>query len=287
MEPFGSVMLDGMTDFSPRRVASLQPSITVIFDRLGLLDRIVACTKYCLDVVPAIAHSKAHIIQDSWTAKADEILAAKPDLVIASVPYQLAAVAEILKAGIRFIGFAPRTLNDIYADIATIAGVMNVMARGESLIREMQEEIAKARELTRNLPRVSVYAEEWGKPLIHSQMWVAELVEAAGGEFIGVPGAHTDAHSIAAANPDVILAAWCGAGNRVPLEKIVHDRGWTELPATRKRRVYCINDELLNTPAPTLIGGLHAILWALHPDHFPASSGIRQLAPQLSDVKVK
>jgi iron complex transport system substrate-binding protein len=276
-----------MTDFSPTRVASLQPSITVIFERLGLLDRLVACTKYCVDVAPEVVRSGAHIIQDSWTAKADEILAAKPDLVIASVPYQLAAVAEILKSGIRFIGFAPHSLNDIYADIATLAGVMNVMERGEALIREMQEGIVKAREATRMLPRVSVYAEEWGKPLIHSQTWVAELVEAAGGEFIGVPGAHTDAETVAAANPDVILTAWCGAGNRVPLEKIIRDRNWAELAAVWNRRVFCINDELLNTPAPTLLGGLHAILWALHPEQFPAAPGIRQIAADLSPVRLK
>lgn len=276
-----------MTDFSPQRIASLQPSITVIFDRLGLLDRLVACTKYCVDVAPEIKSSGAHIIQDSWTAKADEILAAKPDLVIASVPYQLAAVGEILKAGIRFIGFAPHTLNDIYADIATIAGVMNVAEDGAALIREMQEEIATAREATRGLPRVSVYVEEWGKPLIHSQPWVAELVEAAGGEFVGTAGAHTDAETIASANPDVILASWCGAGNRVPLEKIVRDRGWTELTAVQNRSVFCINDELLNTPATTLLGGLRAILWAVHPEHFPVATGIRQIAADLSPVRLK
>jgi iron complex transport system substrate-binding protein len=134
---------------------------------------------------------------------------------------------------------------------------------------------------------VSVYAEEWGKPLIHSQAWVAELVEAAGGEFVGVAGAHTDAEAVAVASPDVILAAWCGAGNRVPLEKIVLDRGWSELPAVQNRRVFCINDELLNTPAPTLIGGLHAILWALHPEHFPVAPGIRQIATDLIPVRLK
>jgi iron complex transport system substrate-binding protein len=135
--------------------------------------------------------------------------------------------------------------------------------------------------------RGSVYAEEWGKPLIHSQPWVAELVEAAGGAFVGAPGAHTDAESVAAASPDVILAAWCGAGNRVPLEKIVRDRSWADLPAVQNRHVFCIDDELLNTPAPTLIGGLHAILWALHPEHFPAAPGIRQIAPDLSPVRLK
>ena len=39
--------------------------------------------------------------------------------------------------------------------------------------------------------RPLVYCEEWGKPLILSQTWVAELVEAAGGRFFGQPGKHT------------------------------------------------------------------------------------------------
>lgn len=275
-------MLESMMEFSPKRVASLQPSATVTLDRLGLLDRLVACTRYCVDVAPAVQNSGAHIIHDSWTAKADEILAARPDLVIASVPYQLEAVAEILKAGIRFVGLAPRTLDDIYCDIATIAGVMNEAERGQEIIRDMQNEIARVREVTRGLePRLRVFAEEWGKPIIHSQPWVAELVEAAGGEFVGTPGAHTDAATIAGTNPDVILAAWCGAGDRVPLEKIVRERGWTEVSAVRDHRVYCINDELLNTPSPTLIGGLHAIAWALHPREFPAAQGIRRIAADL------
>ena len=48
-------------------------------------------------------------------------MAARPDLVIAAVPYQEKAVVEILKAGVRFLGLAPKTLADIYTDIATIA----------------------------------------------------------------------------------------------------------------------------------------------------------------------
>ena len=32
------------------------------------------------------------------------------------------------------------------------------------------------------------FCEEWGKPILASQRWVAELVEVAGGEFVGEPG---------------------------------------------------------------------------------------------------
>ncbi len=101
----------------------LQPSATVILAALGQLDRVVACTRYCADVCPEVKDGGRSIIADSWTAQSRQILAARPDLVIAAVPYQEKAVVEILKAGVRFLGLAPKTLADIYTDIATIAGV--------------------------------------------------------------------------------------------------------------------------------------------------------------------
>src|ERR1017187_10718338 len=77
-----------MPDHSPRRIASLQPSATVILAEIGELDRVVACTKYCADVVEEITSRKRTILADSWTASAEHIIAVHPDLVIAAVPYQ-------------------------------------------------------------------------------------------------------------------------------------------------------------------------------------------------------
>ena len=269
------------SDHTPRRVVSLQPSATVTLRDLGLLDRLVACTRYCAEVCPEVADGSRLIVSDSWTAQSDQILAVHPDLVLASVPYQLEAVAEILKAGVRFLGLAPRTLADIYADIAAIAGVMGAQDRGQLTIALMQRAIGEAGRRTANTPKLRVFCEEWGKPIIASQPWVAELVEAAGGEFVAPPGQTISPEAVAAAQPDVVLAAWCGAGDRVPLEKIIEQRRWLELPAAREGRVFCIEDALVNTPASTLIGGLHAIAWALHPELFPELSpmpgGIRQI----------
>jgi iron complex transport system substrate-binding protein len=122
-----------------------------------------------------------------------------------------------------------------------------------------------------------VYCEEWGKPLILSQPWVAELVQAAGGRFFGEPGRQTTEEEVAAADPDVVLTAWCGAGDRVPLEKIVARRNWERTRAARNGRVYCINDEFLNTPASTLLKGLHALRAAIHPEVFPETPGLRRM----------
>ena len=273
-----------MIDHTPRRIASLQPSATVILDAVGELDRVVACTKYCADVVSAIRSSPRTILADSWSADAKQIASVQPDLIIASVPYQEKAVIEILKSGARFLGFAPKTLDDIYVDIATIAGIVGASVRGEKVILDMQARIEQIRKLTESSPRPKVYCEEWGKPLIASQPWVAELVEAAGGEFIGEPGKQISPEIVAELNPGIIVAAWCGAGDRVPLEKIVKDRGWQGTTAAANRRVYCIRDEYLNTPAPTLLRGLNALTFAIHPELFPRPEGIRQITAVFSSL---
>jgi iron complex transport system substrate-binding protein len=261
----------------PQRIVSLQPSATVILDSVGQLHRVVACTRYCADVCPAAAAGRL-IVADSWTASSAQILAARPDLVIAAVPYQENAVIEILKSGARFLGLAPRTLSDIYTDILIIAGVVGAAERGRQVTDSMQREIEAVRLRTSAAAsRPRVFCEEWGKPIIHSQPWVKELVEAAGGEFVGAPGQTTTAGSVRSADPEVILAAWCGAGDRVPLEKIIRERNWQETKAARAGRVFCVSDELLNTPAPTLLAGLHALAWAIHPDLFPQPAGIHRL----------
>ncbi len=253
------------------RIAALQPSISIILDRLDALDTLVACTRYCVDAVPALAQRSITIVKDSWSCTTDEILAAKPTLVLASVPYRMESLAELLKSGCPVVTLAPHTLAAIYADIRLLGSIVHRVDAAEWLVGEMHQEIAStSARYSENGIRPVVYCEEWGKPLIHSQAWVAELVEAAGGEFLGEPAKQTTPEAIAAADPDVMIFAWCGAGDRVPLDRVIAQRGWHPLRAAREGRVFCIADEWLNTPAPTLLLGLRALAVALHPAQFDA-----------------
>ena len=247
------------------RIASLQPSITLTLAALDRLDALCAVTKYCIEAMPSLAHRKLPVLHDSWTANTEEILATKPDLVIASVPYRMESLAAILKSGLPVLALAPHSLADIYTDIRLIAAV--VYADPEPLITHMRETIANTRARTAHLfadEKPLVYCEEWGKPLIHSQHWVAELVEAAGGRFLGIPGAHTTPEEIAAADPDIMIFAWCGTGNRVPIPRVIEQRNWHGLRAVRNHRVHCIQDEHLNTPGPSLLEGLASIAAITH-----------------------
>ncbi len=236
------------------RIVSLQPSVSIILDRLGCLDSLVACTKYCVDAVPALRERALPVVHDSWSTKAEELIPVPADLVIASVPYRQESLTAILKSGHPLLALAPKNLAGICQDIRLIASLVHQTERGEALISGMQSEIAAVCSRTARLPRCSVYCEEWGKPLIHSQPWVAELVEAAGGIFVGGPGATTSEAAIAAADPDATTTHGAESAPVALLDDAFEGHA----------------DELLNTPAPTLIGGLHALARAIHPEVFGA-----------------
>jgi hypothetical protein len=61
----------------------------------------------------------------------------------------------------------------------------------------------------------------------------------------------------------------------------IRDRGWQKMRAAKKNSVYCIRDEFLNSPAPTLIQGLHALAVAIHPEDFPQPPGLRCISEKL------
>ena len=261
------------------RVAALQPSISLTLEHLGCLDSLVACTRYCLQAVPSLRTRDVKVIADSWSSTTEEILSASPDLVLASVPYRLESLAAILKCGVPVLTLAPHTLADVYQDIRLLGDILHAQDRAATVVDEMMRGVATTQNAASRADTRLVYCEEWGKPLIHSQAWVAELVSAAGGRFLGKPGAVTDAAAIAAQDPDVLVFAWCGAGDRVPLARVVEKREWQSLRAVREGRVYCIPDEFLNTPAPNLLQGLQALAGAIHPEIFGATPGVRRLQP--------
>src|SRR5271156_5539565 len=191
------------------RILSLQPSVSLILQSLGRLDALAGCTRYCLNAVPELRSRGLPVVRDSWSSDAEEIVAVGPDLVIASVPYRQESLAAILRAGVPVLALAPHCLADIYGDIRLIGAIVNEPTRACQVVAGMEAAIAEvARIAATSKHRPRVYCEEWGKPLIQSQPWVKELVEAAGGVFLGAAGKVTTAEAIAKADPEVIALAW-------------------------------------------------------------------------------
>ncbi|HEX8658834.1 MAG TPA: helical backbone metal receptor, partial [Hymenobacter sp.] len=68
--------------FPPQRIISLVPSQTELLFDLGLAEKVVGVTKFCIH--PAEARTKAVVIGGTKNFDFDKIASLKPDLIIAN-----------------------------------------------------------------------------------------------------------------------------------------------------------------------------------------------------------
>jgi iron complex transport system substrate-binding protein len=247
-----------------QRIVSLAPSVTSILFALGAARELVGVSKWCHHVAPVGRLPK---VGDCWKLDIGEAMALKPTLLIGSVPFAPGTVAKLLEQPVAFLALNPRSLNDIEADIRTLARLVNRAAAGERLITTMRRTFGQvchaARKLrARNRPRV--YCEAWPKPRISSPPWVAELVTLAGGDLAVPSGTRVTDAQVAAASPDLIVLAWTAVGDRADRTRTLRNAAWRDTPAVRNRRVAVIRDELLNTPGPPLMQGIRELFRAIH-----------------------
>jgi iron complex transport system substrate-binding protein len=223
---------------------------------------LIAVTQWCRDVA---AVRDLPTVGDCWrNAAIEEIIALRPSLIVGSVPFHPETVKQILTVPAQFLALNPRSLADIKSDIQTLARITNRNAQGRRLVARMSGELAKIQREAGKFPRrPRVYAEAWPNPRISSPPWVAELIALCGGKMIAKPGARVSDTRIASARPDIILLAWAATGSRANARASLANPLWKNVPAVRRKRVFVVPDELLNTPGPPLLAGAREILHIL------------------------
>jgi len=260
------------------RIVSLAPSVTAILVALGARDSLVGVTRWCADVVPAERLSGLRRFDDCWNADAAAVAELQPDLVIGSVPYRAQVIEGLVAHGLRFLATYPRSLSDIYSETRLLGRIVAAEPAAERLISSMESAIEAVRKRSAAAAtRPRVYCEEWSNPLQNCQAWVAELVEAAGGEFVPKPPARqVSAEEVMAANPELIVLAWCGTNDRSRPDVVRRRPGWSHIQAVATQHIHPVRDELLNTPGPNLIEGLKTLAALIHPELFADhhSSGV-------------
>jgi len=187
------------------RIVSLEPSVTATLFALGQAHRLVAVSAYCSRLVDVGERPQ---LPPTWSARPSEIAALEPDLVIASVPYRVEAVAGLLQSGLDVLCLYPKRLADVYAHIGWLGRLTGAEETARHVVADMQATFDTIRRQAAARSRPRVYVEMWPKPPMSSPRWVAELVEMAGGTFVPAnPGRTVTTEEIAAADPQAIIVA--------------------------------------------------------------------------------
>lgn len=119
----------------PRRLVSLVPSETETLFELGLGERVVGRTRYCVE--PAGSVDDIPVCGGTKDADVDQIVALEPDLVLANQEENSRPVLEALAGrGVRIFVSFPKRVADAVRHTARLARLFQVEARAKPLIEE-------------------------------------------------------------------------------------------------------------------------------------------------------
>jgi iron complex transport system substrate-binding protein len=290
-------------------IVSLLPSATEIVYALGLGDRVAGVTHECdyppqarerphltKSALPPAAgsaeidrHVRASLHQGSslYALDADLLERLAPDLIITqelcavcAVSYDIVArAAKRLRGDPRIVSLEPSSLEDVYANILTVAELTGRTEAGAALVDGLRARAAALAARVAGRPRFRTLVLEWTDPPMSGGHWTPGLVELAGGEaLLGNPGANSRVlawDEIAASDPDVILVAPCGFDMKATLAAIAElaeNDVWRSLRAVATGRIYAIDgNAYVNRPGPRLVDSAELFASALYDDRFGAA----------------
>ncbi len=253
----------------PQRIVCLTAESTEIAFVLGAGERVVGVSGY--SVRPPEARRKPKVAAYT-SARLDKILELRPDMILAFSDLQADLVRDLVKAGLTVLVTNQRSLSETWDAIRLIGRVLGAPTEAEKLAADLQDEVERFRQDAARLPRrPRVFFEEWDDPLISGIRWVAELIQAAGGEdiFPELRGAHrapdrvVDPAEVVRRDPEVIVASWCG--KKANLDRIRARPGWQAITAIRQGRIHKIKSPDILQPGPSLIRGLRHLAACIAP----------------------
>lgn len=174
-------------DAVPARVASIWLCADVLLVRLADRSRIVSLTRFAANPVLSPVARIARDIPANQ-GRAEDILPARPDLVLAGASATPATRALLRRLGTRVVALPVATnFAGIRANIRTVAAALDARERGEGMIAAMDRRLAAVRTTSAPRPRVLFYRGGYvqGRGTLLDAMMAAAGLENHGAAIIG------------------------------------------------------------------------------------------------------
>ncbi len=245
----------------PRRIVSLVPSLTEALFALGLGERVVGVTDWC--VHPADGVAPLPKVGGTKNPDLGAIAALRPDLVIANREENTRRCVENLeRRGLRVWVTYPRTVREGAQLLREIAA----LGASEAVVAEVVEPVERAvAEAERRRPQraVRVFCAVWKNPwmAVGEDTYAGDLLRLCGGENVFANRAErryprVTLDEIVAARPEVVLLPdepyAFGARDVAELREV-------DLPASREGRIHLFDGTLVSWYGPRIDRAIRAL----------------------------
>jgi len=261
----------------PQRIISMSPSITETLFALGVGDRVVGVTDFCIYPKEACVLPK---IGGLLNPSVEAWIQLKPDLIIhQDDSHKLRINAKNL--GIRTLAISMTRLQNIFQTIKIFGKELGTEPAARELVRKLQLEIQNQKTRLQGIPKKTtlLLLNEGGDPNgalygVGRNTFLGELLELAGGEnVLKDPATNYPKISkeyILRQSPEVIIQAGPHS-NFTPEEKIEKLKQWQRFPtltAVKNKSIYFIGADYILIPGPRFLNILDHFIRVIHPEAF-------------------
>ena len=253
----------------PKRIVSLAPNITEMIYFLGLGERLVGVTQFSYFPKEAQKKPKVGVYTD---VNIEKVVTLNPDLVIATADGNKKADVEMLEeAGIPVYVVNPRKVYQVLDTIERLGTICGVVERAKHLANRLRERVIRITEAVRDRKRPLIFLVINMKPLmsVNQSTIHHDIIQLAGGrnmtEDQPITYPKLGMEEIIKKGPDAIIIS--SMEREREFEKVQQEWfQWSTLPAVQKGRVYLIDSDLIDRPAPRIVIGLEEMAKLIHPE---------------------
>lgn len=254
------------------RIVSLAPSLTEIAYAAGAGAALVGTVEY--SDYPAAARALPRV-GDGWSVDVEQVLALRPDVVLAwSSGTPQATIERLESVGLRVVSVPTFRLADVPAALRLVGKLAGTEAVAEVAARRFDAEVGRLRDRHAGAASLTVFIQIEDQPLftVGGRHVLSEVVELCGGSNVFASLAQVapqvDVEAVLARDPQVILST-----DDTVADPSAQWRRWPQLAAVRAGTIYPLPSDVVARATPRLTQGVAATCGAL-------DDARRRLAPR-------
>lgn len=248
----------------PQRIISLAPSLTEGLFLLGVEDKLVGVTTYCLRPPDA---QKKEKIGSLTSVDLEKIISLEPDLVLATSLTNPKTIEKLKNLKIKVVSFSPpKNFSQVCEQFLELGKVIGKEKRAEEIVSKARRKVELIKRKVKGLPGQRVFVQIGSRPLFAAtkDYIVNDFIELAGGinvAYHSKSGLYSR-EKVLKDNPDVIIIVTMGIIGQN--EKEIWEN-FRALKAAKNNRIYIVDSYKVCAPTPgSFPEGLEEIIKILY-----------------------
>ena len=267
----------------PKRIVSLSYGTDEILTELVEANRIVAYCRWAEDTgITFITKEQFKKVGRKTDGNAEEVLALKPDLVLATTAMSSDMINALDALGLKvYLASRPKNYEQMRQKVLKLGEVVGEKAKGEALVKEMDERMEKLEAKLSKIPdskRKTVVAFNFlsamGRKgdLIDSMMNKAHIINGVALIPTELATGHISKEQVVRVNPDIFFLATWDYDNKHNIDEYVaqikNDPAYKDVKAIKNNQIKFVSDKYRYVASHHIVDAVEEFAKAVYPELF-------------------